>query len=298
MYAQSDPRSKLTPAAAAKAATSFGEPSISLVYADPPQLDTASERSWYVRGQNFLTAYSELQPGAELSRVDQPDEYLLLIEDAATTATVEWNGTRLDITGQSVTFIPAGSSVIRFPKGGVAVRFLTTRSTDLVALCANAAGYDDPNIPPLEPWPDPVGGFKVRNYSLDVPPAQGRMGRLFRGSTFMINCQYPRSGPRTTLSPHEHADFQQCSLILAGEYVHHLRWPWTTNKADWREDRHESCASPSVTFIPAQVIHTSEAIDAGTNILYDVFCPPRHDFSAQSGWVLNAADYPEPEQKP
>ena len=113
----------------------------------------------------------------------------------------------------------------------------------------------------------------------------------------MVNVIYPQDGPRdeTRLSPHSHADFEQGSLALQGSYIHHIRWPWTTNRRTWRADDHQACGSPSLTVIPPPAIHTSQAMGSGVNHLIDIFSPPRTDFSRQPGWVLNAAEYPMPE---
>jgi hypothetical protein len=295
MYVASDPRAKLTQDTPAKPPQSLSAANYARFYETTPQHRSATLRTWYARGQNFVTAYSEAEVGACFIRADQPDEFMLLLPDATSSAVVEWNGNKTVLSGHSVTFVPSGASRIEMTAAGRVVQFFTTASADLVAACPD--GYDsDPNVPPLEPWPEPLGGFKVRTYSMDIPQQAGRLGRLFRSTNFMVNYIYPRSGPRarTTMSPHSHADFQQCSLSLEGSYMHHLRWPWGTDADLWRADDHALCHSPSVTVIPAQVIHTSEAVGSDTNFLIDVFCPPRHDFSVQPGWVLNADEYPEP----
>jgi hypothetical protein len=299
MYDASDPRASLTRAEPKQAPIGPAFPATyARFYEEQPQQTALHERTWFVRGQTFVVAYTETDGEICLERYSQTDEYALLIPDAGTTATVEANGETPAIGGYSVTFIPPGDSRITLPAGGRIVRLFTQSAQDPLAKASNAATYAAPNvaIPAFSAWPAPAEGYRIRSYSLDVQPEPGRFGRIFRGSTFMVNWLEPKNGPRdpSLLSPHHHDDFEQCSLALSGEYIHHLRWPWTTNKAHWRDDEHEICASPSVAIIPPPAIHTSEAIGSGINQLVDIFCPPRVDFSAKPGWVLNADDYPLP----
>ena len=296
MYETDDPRSRLSTAGgAAGPISAFGESSYGRFYAEPPQEQSPGQRSWYTRGQNFVVCYSEVEPGAVFERNGQLDEYVLLLHDPEMGATVEANGETVDVPGYSITIIPPGDSRVTCKASGRIVRLITTRNVDVAAKADNGAKYAGPHpqIPEFRPWPDPVGGFRIRSYSLDVPDEPGRFGKIFRCTTFMVNV-FPAQGPRdvTKLSPHFHDDFEQCSLALEGWYMHHLRWPWTANQHDWREDEHERCASPSICVIPPKVIHTSAPSDAGANVLVDIFSPPREDFSDMAGWVLNAEDYP------
>ncbi|WP_137176353.1 hypothetical protein [Roseomonas sp. AR75] len=299
-YDASDPRAALAASAAApkpEAGPFFGA-HYARFYEEAPQEDTNGVRTWYARGRNFIVAYSEVPAGAVFERRGQPDEYVLLQPDRDTAAEVTASGETKQVEGYTVTFVPPGDSRITIKAAGRVVRLFTPRSEDLAAKCSNAAAFaePDPRIPPLQDWPTPPDGFKVRSYTLDVPPEPGRFGKIWRCTTFMVNYLEPAKGARdvTKMSPHHHDAFEQCSLVLNGAYTHHIRWPWTTNMNHWRDDEHEYCRGPSVTVIPPPSIHTSRAEEAGQMV--DIFCPPRMDFSLKPGWVLNAADYPMPSQ--
>lgn len=266
-----------------------------------PVEKTGDVSTWYARGQNFVVGYSDLDGTATFVRESQPDEYVVLLADDALTATVTAPGEKVSVSGRTMLVVPPGDSTVTVSGTGRVLRLLTSQSADVAALAANADSYASPheNIAPFQPWPSPAGGYRVRAYDLTVPPLANPAFRLYRCTTFMVNFIDPKQGPRdpSKLSPHQHDDFEQCSIVLAGSYTHHLRWPWTTDKAQWRPDEHETVLAPAVTVIPPPSLHTSEAIGAGANHLIDVFSPPRFDFSAMEGWVFNAADYPAPEPR-
>ncbi|MCM8732295.1 hypothetical protein ACFO8O_15130 [Hephaestia sp. GCM10023244] len=292
-------RTTLAPQANGPAPTSFKHASYARFYDQAPQESTELVDTWYARGQTMVVAYSVAQPGAVLERIAQPDEYAIVLpDDDGAEIEIEIAEGRATMSGRAVAFVPAGDSRIVVRKGGRILRLLTTRAADLVAKTSNAGDYaqPDPNVAPFEPWPDPVGGRRIRVYPGDVAPEQGRFGRLYRGSTIMINFGDGRPGPRApdNLSPHHHDDFEQYSIALDGDYIHHLRWPWISDSTQWIADDHERCLAPSVAVIPPPTTHTSQGIGDGLNRLIDAFCPPRRDFSAKPGWVLNAADYPMP----
>lgn len=303
MYHSSDPRAALaaTPVTSAPSPTRFAGADYAKFYETPPAEEKDGSKNWYARGQNFIVAYSEAQKSAVFTRTNQIDEYVVLLPDPGTGAEIDWNGQKVIVSGSSITFVPAGNSSVVLLGPAKIIRLVTTKSKDLAALCSNAGSYASahPNIPAFEPWPEPSAGPKIRTYSLDVAPEPGRFGRIWRGSAIMVNFIDPRVGPRdpSKMSPHHHDDFEQCSLALSGTYVHHIRWPWTPDMTQWREDTHEVCESPSIVVIPPPSIHTSQAAGAGVNLLVDIFCPPRMDFSTKPGWVLNGDEYPLPSQK-
>jgi mannose-6-phosphate isomerase-like protein (cupin superfamily) len=274
------------------------DPQEAYFYKEPPQIDDETGQTWLTRSHNFIVALSDAKPGAAFTRVNQPDEYAVLLPEQG--ASIDWNGTRTEAPGNALVFVPPGDSTVTMTEGGRLVRLFSINAADLAESCGNARGYDAPrsHIPPFQPWPTPNGGWKVRYYSLDVPPQEDRFGRIFRCTTLMINVLYPYDGPRdpSKMSPHHHDDFEQVSLALSGVFTHYLRWPWTSDMADWRPDAEIEMGAPSALVIPPPVIHTTRATGEGTNMLVDLFGPPRVDFSLKPGWVLNADDYPMPDQ--
>ena len=300
-YDASDLRSQLTATRteARPGGACFAPQYFQFLDLEPDAVSALGSRSWYARSQNCCVAYSEVQPGDTLTRDQQPDEYMVLFPSPDAAATVTAGGDRAEVRGASVVVVPPGSSEIAVDAGGEVVRLFSNRTADLLAQCRNADAYaePDPNVAPFTPWPDPPAGFGIRVYRLaDIPQDPARFGRLLRCSTIMVNYFYVDDLPRDPkqLSPHHHDDFEQISLQLGGDYVHHIRTPWTVDLGDWRDDEHQFCASPAITVIPPPTVHTSQSVGHMPHQLVDIFCPPRIDFSLRPGWVLNDDEYPMP----
>jgi hypothetical protein len=267
---------------------------------EPSTRTDAGTRTWLARGQNFVVAYSSAVAGDELTRDAQADEYVVVLPHEGCAATVRTPDDERSVTGQAVIVMPPGRSSVVADADCDLVRLFTVASAGPLARASvNQASYAEPNpkVTPLEPWPAPPAGHRIRAYPLsEVPVDPERFGRIFRCSTFMVNFLNPRTGVRDpeALSPHQHDDFEQCSLAVEGDFVHHIRTPWTRRMSEWLPDEHRGCGSPSIAVIPPTAVHTTQSVGPGLNQLIDIFCPPRADFSARPGLVLNADEYPIP----
>jgi hypothetical protein len=267
----------------------------------PPQLREADGApTWIVRAANFVVAVTCVSQGTRLVRSTQLDEYVVVMPpDLA--ARVSAGGQGIRAVPDSLTILPPGPSEIVAEGDGHVYRIFSNRAEDVAALSSNASVYahDVPAVAKLKPWPDPIGGFKLRTYPLAEERAGNALGRIYRCTNLMINVLETFSGPRdnAALTPHLHEDFEQGSLTLVGAYEHCLRTPWGPDRSRWKPDQIVGCGSPSLTVIPAGMIHTTVWHDKGGRMI-DIFAAPRVDFSARHGWVRNAAEYPVPDDRP
>lgn len=268
-------------------------------YDEPVTLkDADGTNHWITRSANFVVVATHALAGSVLERFGQPDEYMLLLPEHV-GARIEAGDQIVVSEGDSLTILPPGESLVTISSQGWVYRIFSNLAEDIMAAADNSSEYADgaPHVAPMIAWPDPVGGFKLRHYKLgDYVHADNSM-RLFRSTNLMINIFVPQTKPRDVrkMTPHSHADFEQGSLSLAGNYVHHLRYPWTPDMTTWLEDEHGAVNSPSLIVIPPTVIHTTQAVGTDRTRLVDIFSPPRGDFSLKPGLVRNADEYPLPE---
>lgn len=271
----------------------FREPSIGRHYEEPPQLVGKGVRSWITRGANFAIVISIGEAGATLRGTAKDEQFIYALEGGV-TVTAGAESASLGV--EDLAIAPPGEWTIHFDKPGHVVQQITAEEA-LAQQAANAAVYarGAPEAAPVIAWPEPVCGYRLRRYSTLEAYAHGGMVHAFRTRKLMMvpYARFLEPRDETQLSPHSHADFEQGSVALEGEWLHHLRVPWTPNKRHWRPDAHVQVGSPSTTIIPAGVIHTSQGIAGEGMRLIDVFAPPRMDFS-ERGWVDNAIDYPMP----
>ncbi|MCC9177873.1 hypothetical protein [Arthrobacter sp. zg-Y750] len=299
MYAKDDIRSALATAAPEKAI----DPStpvkpaqwIEFLSHEPTEIGEHGSRTWTARAANLVLSYTEAKSGEVFSRSAQPDEYAILLYSESSPLHIVAGSESVSIGEEAFVVVPPGDSAITVMADGILIRLFSAMADDLREGALNAAAYAEPDLraAPLEPWPDPVGGFRLRTYPLaDTPVIPGRFGRIFRTTNLMVNflAEEPAPRERTKLSPHFHEDFEQISLAVKGSFVHHIRYPWGPDSTQWRPDEHRQIETPSICIIPPPTVHTTQGVGRHQQLI-DIFSAPREDFSA-SGWVLNADDYP------
>ncbi len=299
MYAKDDIRSKLAAASPAKAVDPSTpiKPSqwIEFTGLRPTETGPKGSRTWNARAANMVLSYTDARAGDTFSRRDQPDEYAILLHSESAPIRVGADDRVVEIAEEAFVVVPPGDSTVEILADGPFIRLFSTVADDLREGALNADAYAEPDVrsAPLEPWPDPVDGFRLRVYRLaDTPIAEGRFGRIFRTTNLMVNflAEEPAPRDRHRLSPHFHDDFEQISLAVKGRFVHHIRYPWGPDSAQWRPDESREIDTPSICIIPPPTVHTTQGVGPHQQLI-DIFSPPREDFSA-SGWVLNADDYP------
>jgi hypothetical protein len=297
-YDESDPRAALSTAVATPPGVPRPATYRELHRSPADETHPNGGRTWWMRSQAMVIGHTEAEAGDEVS-VDANAEYGVLVLDGARVRVEAATGDTA-VEEDAVVIVPSGSSTVHVQTPGTIVRiFAAALEPALAARCANQRDYllPDHNVAEYEPWPAPADGERVRVYPIAAYPTEpGRLGRIFRCSTIMINVFDPHVEPRdpTKMSPHHHDDFEQVSLQLDGDYVHHMRVTWTPDSTTWRADEHQHCEGPSIVVIPPPIVHTSEAVSHMRHFLVDVFAPPRVDFSERPGWVLNADEYPMP----
>jgi len=225
------------------------------------------------------------------------DEFIVLLYENAATLTSDGRNTALP--ARSVVIVPPGSHRITVD-AGLAILLATDRSDiDVGTIALNAEAYSKPDArvaPVGTPFANAGGQSTLRILPIDEVPLPRTNPRIkfIQSATMSINwVEYQGVRDRKALSPHDHADLEQASLSLAGNFVHHLRYPWTPDGTSWRDDVHAKAGVDSVLVVPPDIIHTSEGSGDGAHLLIDIFAPPRRDFIARQ-WVHNAGDYRDP----
>lgn len=244
------------------------------------------------RGQNFLVEWLRFRPGGDM-KIGAADEMIVVAPYARME--LDWKGeSGLGVGLSSVAVTPAGEGRIVAPQGGVAVTISPVRDDD-PGETHNGGTYatPDPRVRRLHEPSRRVGAPGVSVIDVDTirPPADRPRLRMLRSASMSINwVKYQGPRDRRQLSPHSHEDFEQGSLALSGNFVHHLRVPWGRDATTWQPDRHVRAGSPSLIVIPPHVVHTTEGLGEDEHLLIDIFAPPRADF-LERGWIANAADY-------
>ncbi|QHE88179.1 hypothetical protein [Hydrogenophaga sp. BPS33] len=256
---------------------------------------TAGAAAWDARGQNFHVAWRRAGDAPLRMETASADELMLIVLDAPVAIEAEGRAP-VNAPARTIAILPAGAWHLALaPRATCAVlRSLREDAVDAPARNAQAYRERDPRIVPVgAPYRALRDADAVRLLPIDQVQASKDKPRLkmLQTATMSINwVEYEGPRDRSALSPHAHSQFEQGSLALAGDFVHHLRTPWGADAGLWQDDRHAALGAPSLMVVPVNLIHTSEGVGPGHHVLIDIFSPPRADFIANQ-WVYNASDY-------
>lgn len=262
-------------------------------------IQDASGRTRYLRSYSFLIAWTEVESAPkEALTINSPAEYIMLLPDA--DAEIIWKGGKITAPGRSVVIVPEGKTSVRLLGAGQCLRMFAPIPASLEKIPVLAADKTADKILPLRPIDPPYrrknpNGEPVVHQLASYPNSVGMpRAKLFQSATMSINwVEYKGPRDRKNLSPHLHTDFEQASIVIEGDFVHHYRTNWAINANYWRADEHLRSGPGSATLIPPPIIHTAEGVSTTRQILIDVFAPPRADFIAK-GQILNSGEYIAP----
>ncbi|MFC5499276.1 hypothetical protein ACFPOE_17150 [Caenimonas terrae] len=265
--------------------------------AAPPET-AGGHRRWLAGAHNFWLEWIEFGEGGTAPTFESDFETILLAPrgalhlspaDAAVHAT--------DILPHCACIVPAGRYAVIGDAGAACVLIASQRGDiggrRVLGAQSAATGADPRVLPTGRPYRRTVSAGQIRVMDIDAIMASRDKPRLkmLQTETLSINIvEYRGARDRAALSPHAHSEFEQGSLAITGEFVHHLRVPWSGDAGQWRDDEHLTAHSPSLLVVPVEMIHTTEGVGDGHHFLVDVFSPPRRDF-IDKGWVFNSADY-------
>jgi hypothetical protein len=244
------------------------------------------------RGQNFVIDWIEGAAGAFFT--SRTSGETMVIAAGGEGALLRHAGSEIAMPGRTIAILPAGETLIGFGQTATLIRLSGVGALADGVEPANAADYATPDTAvtaPGTPSTPRLPGIRLQSIDLLKAPADKPRLKMLRSADISINwVEYHGLRDRTALSPHDHADFEQGSLAITGDFLHHLRVPWGPDATQWQDDRHVEAPAASLMIIPPRVIHTTEGLGEGHHLLLDVFCPPRADFLAKA-WIANAADY-------
>jgi hypothetical protein len=274
-------------------------PGVAIV-ALPDDLETkkdANATTRFMRAHTFTIAWSQIVKAPAKFDMESQAEYILLLPNVG--ATIVWRGGEVKAPGRSVVVIPKGDTSVLVEGDGEIIRLFSPTPASLAHLPLHDAGKGSATMPTLK---DQVHYTRTKApgapaiYELDKWPNSPGMPRakLFQSETMSINwVEYKGPRDRKNLSPHFHTDIEQASLAVEGTFLHHYRTRWTIDADKWRDDEHITAGAGTIALIPPPIIHTSEGVGPGRQILIDVFAPPRADFIAK-GQILNSGEYAAP----